>query len=930
MLLKRVKRMSKKSRFQDKGSALLVVLGFLSFMIISAVSFAIYMRVERQASSNYRHAITARHLLESALNRAMDEVDEDLRTTATGKKFPNHWKADGRIFTSETNTPEMEDARVLSLEALSFLPAALVNDTRKYSLDTQWRRLSTPIKSQIDIEANIAQSSGGKNYVGRYAYICVNLSDMVNINNCLISPDRNASNLVSVASLFSPPTDSTVARQMSIQCSNDVHYASLQDFYACMAVANKNFFGGPSDSPYIQFLKDGKNLNFNDAYNHVLVADGYAKTPPANQAACNVLLNQPFAPGSLVVTPDGVGPVMNSTFSAKIREVFPDFPRIAQNGWPFQAMLADYLSKDNVGVMRLDAPSSKLAPMICQVRLANAIMPMITSRIAGAHPNVVTEYNLNLVNDPGAMAGGFGLQVRVCYPFKNVDTRIKSYTLNVEGFVRIDKNNSNPNLTTDIIFNPADDVKFTGTATINPRAIDGVGDAQNLQNKCYQWTPVQVNIPSAPIKMADSDGAKFNNFVGPKINLALVIETMKVVIGSTVYDSAPASPPGPMLPNMPKLYFQTAPADMMAGSPADPWEMPYEWDSLEVPDPRFNHYVVNWVSNGKQPGGGMSDPNYTVEGIHTVTSDLLGKEGRDADIFLSSSGAERLQSVGELGFIVRPYNYDPLKGMKHVNFRTRKTHDPNEDDSEAFFRTIRLYDHGNGDPKKTDRDKIYENFYMASAADGTLPKKADVRINPFSTVAPILGCALDRTPYNYAVASGAVPLPKQNYTEGVLKNTWQTFVDAWARTLTNEVAKSNLNRDFSTTLAEFYGDKDRMAWYSDEKMMRQTIFKNFASMVPIFEADRKMMYAFSLDSLSDRQQLFLYVFQAESIAPISFSEMRSLAGGRAVALVWRDPYPLGSTPVDPNGKVGTWYGGAGGANKGYHEHKVLFFKQLDN
>jgi hypothetical protein len=911
---------------EKKGSALLVVLGFLSFMIISAVSFSIYMRIERQASSNYRHSITARHLLESSLYRAMDEVDADLRgnsTVNTAVKFPDHWE--GRVFTSKSNTPEIEDARVLSLEALSFLPASLVNDARYYSKSTpqqptygtKWRRMSMPIEGLVDIENNRARSSGNKSYVGRYAYICVNLSDMFNINGCT-NVVRSTSNLVSIASLFSTPS---MADNFSKQAGMDVHYATLQDFYACMAVANKNFFGGPSDSPYIQFLKDGKNISFNDSFNHLLVTDGFAKVPPALSTACNLTINPPFAPGQLGAGVGGVGPSMDPVFSAKIREIFPEAATIAQNGWPFQAMLADYLSKDSVGVMRLDAPSSKLAPMICQVRLAAPITPNISSEIQGNPPNESIVYSLNLVSDVNAMNGGLGLQVRVCFPFKNVEPRIRPYTLKVDGFIRVDKTAQKPELTSQIALDAANDTGFTGTATITPRAIDGVGDAQTVQNKCYQWVPVTINIPAAPIKMADSKGAVFNGFnAGTKINVTLVITSMKVQIGTVIYDSTPETPPGPSLPDMPKLYFQTGQANIVAGNPGNPWPMPYVWDSLEVPDPRFNHYVANWVNNSE-------DPVKNSEGIHKITKDLLGLDGRDADIFMASSGAEKLQSVGELGFIVRPYKYDPLKGMKQVDFRVKKGLEPANDDSDAFFRTIRLYDQAD----KT-RDKVYENFYMALDAEGTLPLSANVRVNPLTSVGPIIGCALDRIPYNFNIASAGSILPKQNFTEGTLKNGWLPFVDKWANIFTNEVRTVGLNTSFQRTISDFYGDGARMGWYSPEKEARLTIFKGgFVAPAPVYEIDRKMMYAFSLDSMSDRQQLFLYVFQAESVAPISFAEMRSLAGGRAVALVWRDPYPKGSTPNNPAGLAGSWYeNAASGGSKGYHEHKVLFFKQLDN
>jgi hypothetical protein len=141
-----------------------------------------------------------------------------------------------------------------------------------------------------------------------------------------------------------------------------------------------------------------------------------------------------------------------------------------------------------------------------------------------------------------------------------------------------------------------------------------------------------------------------------------------------------------------------------------------------------------------------------------------------------------------------------------------------------------------------------------------------------------------------------------------------------------------LNTTFDKTTANFYGEAARMGWYSPEKEARQTIFKGgFVAQAPVYEIDRKMLYAFSLDSMSDRQQLFLYVFQAESVAPISFADMRSLSGGRAVAVVWRDPYPKGSAPDNPAGLQGTWYTKSGsGGSQGYHEQKILFFKQLDN
>lgn len=909
--------MSKREKFQNRGSALLVVLGFLSFMIISAVSFCIYMRVERQASSTYRHSVTARHLLEAGLYRAMDEVDANLRAANTKfPTFPENPLWEDRVFISKSNTPEQESARVLSLEALSFLPAALVNDARVSSVSgVEWRRMSMPLEGKVDIKNNQARSSGNKSYVGRYAYICVNLSDMLNINGCTVAPWRGPSNLVSVASLFGTPMDSTLANQLSLQCSNDVHYATMQDFYACMAVASKNYFGGPSDSPYVQFLKDGKNISFNDSYNHILVADGFAKAPPARKAACNVTLNPPYTKNSTTI---------NSVFYDKIKEMFPEEQNnVNRQQKVFEATLVDYLSSDDVGLSRRDVPSSKLAPMICQIRLSDFITPIITTETQGAPPNEKTIYNLNLVSDANALP--LGLQVRVCFPFKNVEDRIKPYTVTVEGFIRIDKEGSEPNLTSRISQTPdvTKDIPFTGTATIDPPSINGAGDAQTDQGKCYKWIrEFSLNIPTAPIKMADSDNAVYNGFnINKKINLALVLTSVRVHRGAVVYDSTPESPiPEDVIPKA-KLYFQTKEVDIRV-----PGKIDYLWSSLEVPDPRFNHFAVNWLNNS---GEADRDEENT---IHKITKDLLGSDGRDADIFLSSSGAEKFQSIGELGFLVRPYNYEPSRATASVNFRDKKAIDPANDDSDAYFRTIRLYDHGAGHPQ----DKVYQNFYMAQDADGNLPLGANVRINPLSTVGAIIECALDRIPYNFNVANGGSTQPKQNFTEGVLKDDWVPFVQRWATVFTNTIREVGLNTTFNKTVADFYGDHARMGWYAPKAAVdpdpRTTIFTGgFVAQTPVYEIDRKMLYAFSLDSMSDRQQLFLYVFQAEAVAPISFTEMRSLAGGRAVAVVWRDPYPLGSTPDTPAGLTDTWYEHSGsGGSKGYYEHKILFFKQLDN
>ena len=60
-----------------KGSALLIVLGMLAFMVVSAVGFSVFMRESRKPSSHLRRSITARFLLRAALANAISRVDGD-------------------------------------------------------------------------------------------------------------------------------------------------------------------------------------------------------------------------------------------------------------------------------------------------------------------------------------------------------------------------------------------------------------------------------------------------------------------------------------------------------------------------------------------------------------------------------------------------------------------------------------------------------------------------------------------------------------------------------------------------------------------------------------------------------------------------------------------------------------------------------------
>ena len=55
-----------------RGSALLVVLGVLAFLVVSAVAFSAFMRRARLPSSYLRRTVASRQLAKAAVVRAID------------------------------------------------------------------------------------------------------------------------------------------------------------------------------------------------------------------------------------------------------------------------------------------------------------------------------------------------------------------------------------------------------------------------------------------------------------------------------------------------------------------------------------------------------------------------------------------------------------------------------------------------------------------------------------------------------------------------------------------------------------------------------------------------------------------------------------------------------------------------------------------
>jgi hypothetical protein len=905
--------------------------------------------------------------------------------------------------------------------------------------------------------------------IGRFAYVCINVSDMLNVNAARAAvAGGSGTNQVSLGHLFDSGSE---RKEFDTDAAEDRFYFSLQDFYAARYDRNQTV----ASSPYGQYalstgIPSAQRLAiFSDTavQKHVFITDGFAKAEPrANPQACNIAVDPPFTQDKMLSLPLHTGSnglmgedfmKLEAPFWKALRNVTTDDSTLSKMWEPYWgAMIKDYLDADGV-VSVLNAPCVEMAPMISAIAIANPdmIQAQVHSESDGATPPVVT-YSIDLVK---SSTSEFPLSVEITWPFKYSKEKFsrRNPIYRIKGI---------------LIFALQDAASATTTATLSSLSSDDYS---------CTWESKEEDITGDVRNMADMNGSddanayyatfdlKFNAIVDGQnthklmqVNSAGVatepspFANMRVVstIWIQISDGA-----GNVVDRVPcrvdirddtetmvrdkwqsgtqKLYFKTediAATELPARaapitSPTSASFLNYkDWVSLEVPDARFNHKVANWVA--------VPDRGTAVDAkVNQSTKDLLGKEGRDADIFLSISDAGYMQSPGELGFILRPFNEVTTEPVG-VDFASQMSVDPAtaptdiKNDWYAMFRTFRLYDHGGSDANKRRKDFIYANFYCADA-DGRLP---GARVNPLSDLRTdgkrpiILEAALWGTPVDYWFAAtnhpwrlpGAGDQDKENllkegslasrtFFNGTLPSNlsdssqWGRFRQEWADRLEEVVMaeisgplqkvdnsgvangtlnyKFRVNRDWRSSLSDVYGDWSKMKWYSDETdTARKKIFNSFTLPEPLHEIDRKMLYAYSLDSFSDRQQLFLYVIRAEATAP-SFggggeSGSRSLSGGRAVALVWRDPYPHGykklngaSAPGSVDGdsaQSSHWDRKLGGADawyrnldnvvspwlqsyysgnsveagndprkssgyrwSGWHDARVLFFKQLD-
>ena len=367
-----------------RGSALLIVLGMMSFIIVSAVAFSAYMRFARLPSSYLRRTSSSRLLVKAALAEAIDAVDAAIGNnpypgvggqTSRGSGFNrNIWTE--RVFTG-TNSLIGADTTVstLTMEALAYIPPPFINEVRYYS-----RRTPTAKWQTLNYDA------------GRYAYCAVDVSDCFDVNRLIACSARSSADdgRITLAHCFENPShsDYTVDPEdwddfmddFDASKGSKIPLVSVADMN--LAIADKKPGGIDDLSPFCKYLRQSGNAKFvtdNTDGNKVVelqrnlafVTDSYFA--PTNRAADAIDLSrerdQPFyglkagkfTSESETKNDDTLDQVMqnNNRFTKKYaNNIMP----------PEMIQLYDYLDRDSVP-LSLALPTVERTPMVTGVAL---------------------------------------------------------------------------------------------------------------------------------------------------------------------------------------------------------------------------------------------------------------------------------------------------------------------------------------------------------------------------------------------------------------------------------------------------------------------------------------------------------------------------------------------------------------------------------
>lgn len=182
------------SRHRRRGSALVIVLGVLSVLMLMAIAFSTFVRTERGGSTNLKNAFVARSSLDTALGRVMEAIDLAFGSADNDDPvapWPYPWLASAengdRYQCDKLGADETVGAQVLTAEIAKYLTPAQLALAK--SAKCNWAPIHSSISASPASPERSGRDWGGygrpseDSLIGRYAFIALDTTGLLDMNN---------------------------------------------------------------------------------------------------------------------------------------------------------------------------------------------------------------------------------------------------------------------------------------------------------------------------------------------------------------------------------------------------------------------------------------------------------------------------------------------------------------------------------------------------------------------------------------------------------------------------------------------------------------------------------------------------------------------------------------------------------------------------
>lgn len=703
------------------GVALLIVLGLLAVMMLSAVAFSISMRIERAGAANMRHATTANHMLETAATRAMSQIDAQ----CANQLFPP-WEAITSYNAIDTNI----HAQVLSAEAMRFVPGVL-RDTAE-SLTPHW----------VPIEAD------GRT-IGRCAYIVLNLSDMLDANfvgGALRGLGESPAELqLAHLPVFDvdenqSPLPSLIVDNFAAARLGHGSYETLPEFRSLQLAT----FGAVAPTYDNGEWFDSIDRNRGDRVSRFTTYSRYEHTPATNSAGAFI---EALALPRALADIETQAAAIQSKLLTMLRASTPLSD--ADHAAAVYEQLLDYLDADSVP-RSLDLPSVERVPMINEFRVSpNARLDILQSPVAGAPTTI------ELFLSP---------TVELIYPFN--EKADGEYTVRLECWyqntAKVETHAQNSGTGS-----PFWETKPISKATFGANAYAAPGPFTGYSTYSFYAGGGKAldTGPFDAIRLTDVEPNKL-------LQVSAYFRVSVIDQDGNVVDAAPAKPYSPNDSTDPpiRLFWYYLECNVPAFPPAGEALAPITMDILpdftgnagayEAVDPRINSEtdgslgkMCNWVRRPTAAEHSFKEVNLaTLTYVNDPKNVQRDRDAKHPVPQMYCSNLEELRSVGELANLIRS---------------TVKSRD---NDYAGYFQTIRLYDRQGA--RRFDRDPVFEYFRLETEPPASNVRQGLVNIN--SPDVDLLQTALREAPLSFAPdTTERVPLERaEALADAILANTY--------------------------------------------------------------------------------------------------------------------------------------------------------------